>query len=109
MIDADRAHDTVMYYCNNTQDDIAYRDVFEWAAQTFPFEVINVLSKETPGLPFESGFVTKDMLARRTPDFLERVWYISGPPGMVAAYGNLLRDCGVPHSHIKKDFFPGAV
>ena len=109
MIDSDKQHDTVLYYCNSTREDIAYQDIFNEAAQTFPFSLINVVAKESIPAPFETGYVTAEMIARRTPDFLERVWYVSGPPGMVSAYGTLLRDMGIPHNQIKKDFFPGAV
>ncbi len=59
--------------------------------------------------PAEAGFITPEMIARRTPDYLERVWYISGPPVMVRAYKSLLRKMGVPGKHIKTDFFPGVV
>ena len=109
MIDSDKRHDTVLYYCNNTREDIAYQDIFNEAAQKFPFSVINVIAKEKLPVPFETGYATAEMITRRTPDFLERTWYISGPPGMVGAYSTLLRDMGIPFSHIKKDFFPGAV
>jgi glycine betaine catabolism B len=109
MIDSEKQHDTVLYYCNNTREDIAYQNIFDEAAKKFPFSVINVVAKEQLPPPYETGFVTADMIARRTPDFKERVWYISGPPGMVSAYGDLLSGMGIPHHQIKKDFFPGAV
>ena len=109
MIDSEKQHDTVLYYCNNTKDDIAYQNIFAEAERAFPFSVVNVVANETLPSPFEAGYVTARMIARRTPDFHERVWYISGPPGMVSTYARLLRGMGIPHSHIKKDFFPGAV
>ncbi len=109
MTDSGKQHDTVLYYCNNTQDEIAYQTVFAEAANTFAFTLINVISKEEVGAPFEKGYVTAEMLKRRTPDYLERTWYVSGPPGMVNAYRKLLREVGVKRTHIKTDFFPGAV
>jgi len=109
MMDSDKQHDTVLYYCNNTKDEIAYQNVFAEATTTFPFTLINVISKEPVEAPAESGYLTAEMLKRRTPDYLERIWYISGPPGMVNAYKSLLVAVGVPRKHIKTDFFPGAV
>jgi ferredoxin-NADP reductase/Na+-translocating ferredoxin:NAD+ oxidoreductase RnfD subunit len=109
MIDSGKAHDTVMYYCNNICDEIAYADVFAEAQREFGFVLVNVISKEEVGAPYEKGYVTAEILKRRTPDYLERTWYISGPPGMVNAYKKLLLDVGVSRSHIKTDFFPGAV
>lgn len=109
MVDSGKTHDTVLYYCNNTKDEIAYGGMFSDAAKKFPFSLINVISKESVAVPFESGYVTADMIRRRSPDYLERTWYISGPPGMVNAYKKLLLGVGVSRSHIKTDFFPGTV
>ncbi len=107
MVDATLKHDTVLFYCNNTREDIAYEDEFTEASTSIPLTVIHVLAKETLEPPFESGFVTVEMLERRVPDFRERTWYLSGPPGMVNAYDTMLKTAGVPTSQIIKDFFPG--
>ena len=109
MMDSDKKHDTVLYYCSNTQAEIAYQDVFSRAASELEFVFVPVIKDGIVEAPAESGYLTVDILKRRTPDYLERTWYISGPPGMVNAYKKLLRDMGVPHRHIKTDFFPGAV
>ena len=79
------------------------------AVDKLAFAYVPVVAKEEVSAPFERGYVTAELLQRRTPDYLERTWYISGPPGMVNAYSNLLRDLDVPRKQIKKDFFPGAV
>ena len=107
MIDSGKAADTALYYCVNTQDEIAYLDIFNQAASKFVFNFVLVVSKEEVKLPFENGYVTAEMISRRTADFLERSWYISGPPGMVNTYSKLLREMGVASKQIKTDFFPG--
>lgn len=106
MADSHSTHDTVLFYCNNTAAEIAYRDEFTHFAGMLPLRVVQVLAKEKlPGSEFEEGFVTKEMIARRAPDYSERIWYLSGPPGMVNAYSKLLKEMGV--TKIVKDFFPG--
>ncbi len=107
MVDSGKAHDTVLYYCNKTQAEIAYNDTFRAAEQTFAFKVVHVLSDEQLTAPYEHGFITADMITRLTPDVLERHWYLSGPPGMVAAYAKLLKSMGVKEKNLTKDFFPG--
>ncbi|MBP6923986.1 MAG: hypothetical protein KBC62_01265 [Candidatus Pacebacteria bacterium] len=109
MIDSDKSHDTVLYYCVNTKDEVAYGDLWNTATEKMAFTFIPVVAKEEVTEPFEKGFVTADMLVRRTPDFLERTWYISGPPGMVQNYKKLLQKAGVARKQIKTDFFSGAV
>jgi ferredoxin-NADP reductase len=102
-----RQQPTVLMYCSNTVDELAYLPEFEAAALTIPLEVIPVIAKQEVDIPFEHGFVTEEMLARRVPDYRERHWYLSGPPPMVDAYDALLRKVGVPARKITKDFFPG--
>ncbi len=107
MMDSGVRHDTVLYYCNNTRAEIAYQEQFDEAAAVMKYEVVHVLAKEEAEAPFEQGFVTAEMLKRRTPDYLDRHWYLSGPPGMVNAYSSLLTKMGVSRAYITEDFFPG--
>jgi ferredoxin-NADP reductase len=101
-------HDIILFYCNNSAAEIAYRDEFTHFASVLPLRVVQVLAKEAGSGPeFEQGFLTREIIERRTPDYRERLWYLSGPPGMVKAYEKLLRELGVPRRQIVKDFFPG--
>jgi ferredoxin-NADP reductase len=98
--------DSVLYYCNNTEAEIAYLDTFRHYENTMNFRLVNALAKEDkPG--FETGFLNKEIIARHTPDYQDRVWYLSGPPAMVNSYKKLLLAMGVKRSQIKQDFFPG--
>jgi len=107
MRDSGKQYNTRLYYCCNTLGELAYMDEFTKLGETMPIITIPVIAKEEVAPPSERGFVTDEMLARRTPDYRERTWYISGPPGMVNAYKKLLRESGVPRKQIKTDFFPG--
>lgn len=107
MADSETAHDTILFYCNNTRADIAYETEFASASQRIPLQVVHVIAKETVLPPFETGFVDVAMLERQAPDYRERTWYLSGPPGMVNAYETMLAKAGVPTTKITKDFFPG--
>jgi len=107
MRDSGQQYDTSLYYCCNTVAELAYLDQFERMGQDMPVVVIPVLGREEVDPPYEKGFVTSEMLTRRTPDFKQRTWYISGPPGMVNAYKKLLKEAGVPKKQIHTDFFPG--
>jgi ferredoxin-NADP reductase/Na+-translocating ferredoxin:NAD+ oxidoreductase RnfD subunit len=107
MRDSGQQFDTRLYYCCNTLAELAFLDEFQTMSDTMPLVVIPVIGKEAVQPPNERGFITSEMLARRTPDFRKRTWYISGPPGMVNAYQKLLREAGVPKKQIHTDFFPG--
>lgn len=96
----------MLFYCNNTAAEIAYRDKLTAASSILPLRVVHILAKEKVD-NFEHGFLTEDIIRRHTPDYLERTWYISGPPGMVSAYTKLLLAMGISRRRIKRDFFPG--
>jgi len=98
--------DAVMFYLNRTESDIAYRDLFT-SASSMGVKLVNILDVPPKEWSEERGFITKEMLERQCPDFKERIAYISGPPGMVGAYKQLLRKAGVPAKNIKTDYFPG--
>jgi ferredoxin-NADP reductase len=105
---ARRPQDVVLFYCNNTAAEICYQDEWDYFASVVPLRVIHVLAKESVAGPnYEQGFLTADLIKRRTPDYRDRIWYLSGPPGMVNAYDKLLREMGVKGTKIVKDFFPG--
>ncbi|MEN9922091.1 MAG: hypothetical protein RL097_367 [Candidatus Parcubacteria bacterium] len=109
MVDTKKSHDTVLLYCCTTVAELAYEKEFEIAKETLPLRVIPVIASGNIAAPAESGYITRALLERRVPDFLERTWYLSGPPAMVDSYYNLLRKAGVSGRHIKRDFFSGAI
>lgn len=110
MLDNPKArHDTVLFYCIPTLDDRAYMDLFEQAGKEMAFRIVSLVNDNSSSSSevVESGYLDEAMLVRNVPDYLERVWYISGPPRMVEAYSKLLRKVGIPQRNIVKDFFPG--
>ena len=103
--DTEGRRDAVLYYCANTLNELAYVEDFK--RYYIALDVVSVIGKEDVSAPYERGYITTEILDRRTPDWRGRTWYLSGPPGMVNAYYDLLRDAGLPRTQIKKDFFPG--
>jgi ferredoxin-NADP reductase/Na+-translocating ferredoxin:NAD+ oxidoreductase RnfD subunit len=99
-------HDTVLFYGNNTEAEIAYRDQLQAMSSTLPLKVVHVLAKEKIA-PYETGYLNQEIIKRQAPDYSSRFWYLSGPPGMVNAYKKVLQEMGVQRRQIRCDFFPG--
>ncbi len=95
MLDTGSQRDAILLYSTKTPAEVAYKEVFDEAAQKLAFRAhyTNMLNKES--------------LMREVPDYKERMFYISGPRGMVVAFEHTLKSLGVPSSKIKIDFFPG--
>ena len=107
LIDTEQAADVALYYCNQSEKDIAYRDFFAAAESEIDLKTIYVLDQPPEHWSGESGYINEEMLQRHTPDVTERIIYISGPPPMVNAYKDLFLKAGVPRDNIHTDYFPG--
>jgi ferredoxin-NADP reductase/Na+-transporting NADH:ubiquinone oxidoreductase subunit NqrB len=102
--------DITFIYSNRTIQDTAYADLVNQAAQELGVHVIPVFTLQTPEeqaayhLP---SIVDQQVIMGQIPDYQDRLFYISGPQGMVRAFSEVLIQIGVPRRHIKKDYFPG--
>ncbi len=99
----------VLLYSNRTADEIAYREVFDEAAQTIGLQTLYAVTDADGVLPPEyyRGRIDGNLIARAIPDYRERTFYISGTHAMTTAFRKTLRGMGIPARRIKTDFFPG--
>jgi ferredoxin-NADP reductase/Na+-transporting NADH:ubiquinone oxidoreductase subunit NqrB len=101
--------DITLLYSERNAGELAYRDVFDAAAQAWTFKTTYVLTDSGAIIPdgMSRGPVTAELIAATVPDYAERLFYVSGPHPMVQAVKKQLRGLGVPGRHIKEDFFSG--
>ncbi len=110
MTDAGQKRDVVLMYSNKTEQEIAYRDVFAEAEKAYGLKTIYTLSDKaalSANWKGKIGMIDEAMIRETIPDFADRMFYLSGPHGMVVAFEALLYKIGVPRRHIKTDYFPG--
>lgn len=107
LVDTKQQRDIVLLYSVASAEQIVYRDILEQAKQ-HGVKVVFVLGNadaKPADWQGETGFIDAAMLERVVPDYPQRIAYISGPPPMVTATKQLLRQHGV--KHIKTDYFSG--
>lgn len=109
---ADRGEDLdiVLFYSNTSELEIVYRDELDSLAKTLPhLRVIHVLSgpQVPPDWSGRRGLIKSDLVAEVSPDYAERLFYISGPPRMVMSLEDQLKELGVPANQLKRDSFTG--
>lgn len=97
MTDTHKCYDAVLLYGVNSEDEIVHRNVFEKAATDCGLKPVYVIKER----------IDENLIKRDVPDWRERLFYVSGPQGMVKAFEEMLADMGVHISHIKHDYFPG--
>ncbi|MDR3547609.1 MAG: FAD-binding oxidoreductase [Candidatus Pacebacteria bacterium] len=102
--------DIVLIYSNKTVKDIAYIDLLDRAERELGIETLPVVTAQTPEIQARNEFpsmVDQRLIMSEILDYKDRIFYISGPHGMIESFSDQLRDLGIPRTHIKKDFFPG--
>lgn len=107
LTDTNQKRDIVLLYAARTAQDIVYRDIFDQAARALGVRVVYLVDSGETVAPFRVGRITPELIREIVPDFAERLFYISGPHGMVVGTSESLRRMGVPAKAIKKDFFSG--
>ena len=55
----------------------------------------------------ERGFINAAMLQRHLSSLSGPIFYVAGPPGMVAAMRDMLTKAGVDEDDIRSEDFPG--
>lgn len=111
LIDTHDQRSVILLYAARTGADIAYAEVFKTAKDRIGMKAIYMLTDEqaslsTPGV-YRGTMITPEIVQREIPDYLNRLFYVSGTHTMVADTRHMLRTMGVQRKHIKTDFFPG--
>jgi ferredoxin-NADP reductase/Na+-transporting NADH:ubiquinone oxidoreductase subunit NqrB len=109
LLDTDEKRVITLLYSETSADELAYTDIFDQAQKQLGIKVVYTLTGPNPPASWKgiTGLITAEKIAREVPDYLERIFYISGSHTLVLAMQNNLRSLGVPRRHIKTDFFPG--
>ena len=109
MLDSKQSRRVTLFYANRQAEDFVFQDVFEQAELALALKTVYVLTggEAPPDWTGKTGRVDANMIQQEVPDYLERMFYVSGPEPMVAAMEKTLSDMGIAKSNIKKDFFQG--
>ena len=106
--DSDQSRDVVLlYFISNSQDAI-YNDIFKQAIGS-NIKVVTILSDKADRSSWQgpTGSLSPELIKEHLSDATDRLFYISGPPGMVDGYKAILTKAGVPRSRIRTDHFSG--
>lgn len=97
----------LLYGCRN-ENEIAFKEELEQAQlQNLNLKVIFVLNEPGSGWKGKVGFINDELVKKEVPDYKDRVFYVCGPPGMVAAMEKLVKNLGLPDAQLKLESFAG--
>jgi ferredoxin-NADP reductase/Na+-transporting NADH:ubiquinone oxidoreductase subunit NqrB len=109
MINTNQKRDIVLFYLVADKAEYCYKEVWQKAA-ALGVRVIPVLTTAESDTSWGEGIAGRlnaEQISQRTTDYLDRRYYISGPPGLVDAYVALLTKLNVKRRSIVTDHFSG--
>lgn len=104
-------HKIVLFDSNRRPEDSAFLDELAKTQKRNPnFTLVGTMTemeKSSKAWTGETGYVTQAMLLKSVHDLSLPIFYISGPPAMVAAMRKILDDSGVKGDKIRTEEFAG--
>lgn len=101
------ACDLYLFYSNRNAEDAAFLSELEQAARDNPgFKLVATMTDELDWQG-ERGVITHEMIERYVGDISSAVFYLAGPPAMVAAMTTMLAKAGAKTDDIRIEEFPG--
>lgn len=100
LLDAGECRDIILLYSIKNENEIVFRDIFEEMEKSCTTKTKYVVTEK-------DGYIDEALLKKEVPDWPERLFYVSGPEPMVAAFEKMLAAMGVRRPNIKRDYFPG--
>jgi ferredoxin-NADP reductase len=104
-------HQLILFYSNRRPEDAPFLEELRSLHQkNSRFVLIPTMSQiERSQQPWagETGQISAKMLSRHVESIHGRIFYIAGPPGMVAALRNMLSAAGVDEDDVRTEEFVG--
>jgi ferredoxin-NADP reductase len=104
-------HKLHLFYSNQRPEDAAFLDVLQMLEKTNPnFGLVctmTEMSKSKKEWKGETGQINQEMLSRPLANLQGPIYYIAGPPAMVAGLRKMLVAANVDEDDIRTEDFPG--
>lgn len=109
VVDKNLGIDVVLVYSNRSVRDIIFKDDFDAMIKEYPsLRVAHVLCETEPGFKCTVGLINSGIIKNGISDYLERKFYLCGPPQMVEAMAKILTDeLGLQNDKIIVENFQG--
>jgi len=108
VVDAKKPIDALMLYFNHSSADVIFLQELEEISRQMPtFSLVNVLNSPEAGWKGEQGKLDEVLLRKWVHNLDQQLFRISGPPPMVTAHKELIRQAGAEDESIRTESFAG--
>lgn len=96
---------------SSSVEEVAYKEEFEKIAKRHVnIKIVYTITQNESlqtGWQGEKGRISAEMIKKYVPNVFEPLYYVVGPPKMVEAIEEIVKEMGVPIEQIKKEQFVG--
>lgn len=109
VVDKNLGTDIILVYANRSIKDIVFKEDFDQMQKEYPkLKVTHVLCEPAPGFKCTIGLINAQIIKNEVRDYVQRKFYICGPPSMVEAMKKILNDdLGLSGENIITENFQG--
>jgi ferredoxin-NADP reductase len=104
-------HKTYLFYSNRRPEDAPFLTTLMGLEKTSPnFRFVGTMSemaRSSKTWDGETGWIDKEMLSRHLESLHGPIYYMAGPPAMVAGMRGMLVDAGVDEDDMRSEEFAG--
>lgn len=104
-------HKIFLFYSNRRPEDAPFLDeLLDIEKENPNFKSIATMTdmeKSKEMWAGETGYITKEKIAKYVPDFNNAIYYLAGPPAMVAAMRKMINEAGILDDYVKTEEFAG--
>jgi ferredoxin-NADP reductase len=98
---------TLLYSAKTEADVLFHKRMTDIAEKNHHLSIVITLTAPTQGWKGHTGRINRWMIEQEISGWQDRVFFTSGPPGLVNAILAILREMGVPDNHNRFEYFPG--
>jgi ferredoxin-NADP reductase len=104
-------HQLYLFYSNRRPEDAAFLDELQHLSESNAHFIfipsMTEMGTSKLGWRGEQGFINREMLVKHFCDLQGPIYYVAGPPAMVAAMREMLAKAGVNEDDIRTEEFSG--
>jgi ferredoxin-NADP reductase len=98
----------VLIYSNKTENDLAFiKELDEMMHNNSNLKIVYTLTRASESWAGRRERISENMIISEIPDYMERHFYICGPPEMVKSMEEVLNAMNIPKDMVKKEELSG--
>ncbi len=98
----------ILLYSNRYEDEIVFKNELEdMQRQNRNLKVVNTITRPGDKWKGVTGRINREMIQKVIPDYMDRIFYICGPPKMVETVVGILKEMNMSENRIRYEYFPG--